>query len=86
VPNANSEYYRYKAAEYERLIIENAGSSMCEEFRRAKQVLIALAQKEEWLSRGTLSREPQWATACPRNLRPLDRPSKPTDEPAPFIN
>jgi len=74
MPNANSEYYRYKAAEYERLTIENAGSSICEEFRRAKQVLIALAEKEEWLSRGTLSREPQWTIALP--------PKPETPEPA----
>jgi hypothetical protein len=63
VPNANSQQYRCKAAEYERLVMENAGLSICEEFQRAHRSLIALAEKEEWLSRGTLSREPQWVDA-----------------------
>jgi hypothetical protein len=69
VPNANSQQYRRKAAEYERLVMENAGLSICEEFQRAHRSLIALAEKEEWLSRGTLSREPQWVDASP--LPPL---------------
>jgi hypothetical protein len=64
MPNANSQQYRRKAAEYERLAIENAGQSICEEFLRAHRSLIALAEKEEWLSRGTLSREPQWDVHC----------------------
>ena len=45
--------------------MENAGLSICEEFQRARRSLIALAEKEEWLSRGTLSREPQWVDASP---------------------
>jgi hypothetical protein len=69
MPNANSQQYRRKAAEYERLAIENAGQSIREEFQRAHRSLIALAEKEEWLSRGTLSREPQWDDASP--LPPL---------------
>jgi hypothetical protein len=63
MPNAQSEYYRSKAVEYERLAVENAGLPISEEFRRAKQTLIALAEKEEWLSRGTLGRDPQWTSA-----------------------
>src|SRR5580700_11084280 len=69
MPNANSQQYNRKAAEYERLVMENAGLSICEEFQRAHRSLIALAEKEEWLSRGTLSREPQWVDASP--LPPL---------------
>jgi hypothetical protein len=67
VPNANSQYYRFKAAEYERLAIDSAGIAMSEEFRRAQQSFIALAEKEEWLSRGTLSREPQWTKSPGRS-------------------
>jgi hypothetical protein len=69
VPNANSQQYRRKAVEYERLVMENAGLPICEEFQRAHRSLIALAEKEEWLSRGTLGREPLWGDASP--LPPL---------------
>jgi hypothetical protein len=69
VPNANSYHYRSKAAEYGRLTVEAAALPISDDFRRAQQTYLALARREEWLSRGTLTRDPQWADGLAPSVR-----------------